>query len=132
MLNSVLWSKNTVNNTKRIIYNSLVQSVMLYGVETWALDRPHANKLLAAEMDHWRRTARKARMDKIRNQGIREIMKVNKNILEVIEERKLRWFGHIKRMGGDRIPKIILKRNAENRRRRGKPQEKWWMESEGT
>ena len=51
MLNSVLWSKNIVNKTKRIIYNSLVQSVMLYGAQTWTLDRPHASKLLATEMD---------------------------------------------------------------------------------
>ena len=30
-------------------------------------------------------------------------MKVDKNILEVIEERKLKWFGHVTRMGEDRI-----------------------------
>ena len=57
MLNSVLWNKNIVHNAKRIIYNSLIQSVMLYGAETWTLDRPHANKLLATEMDYWRRAA---------------------------------------------------------------------------
>ena len=51
-------------------------------------------------------------------------MKVDKNILEVIEERKLRWLGHIKRMGEDRIPKMILEWNSEGRRRIGKPQEK--------
>ena len=53
------------------------------------------------------------------------MMKVGKNILEVIEERKLIWFGHVTRMGEDRIPKIILEYNAEGRRRRGKPQKKW-------
>ena len=54
------------------------------------------------------------------------MMKVDKNVLEVIE-RKLRWFGHIKRMGEDRIPKMILEWNAEGRRRRRRrrPQEKW-------
>ena len=57
-------------------------------------------------------------------------MNVDKNILEVIDERKLRWFGHIKRMGEDKIPKMNLEWNSEGRRRRrrGKPQEKW-MES---
>ena len=52
-------------------------------------------------------------------------MKVDKNVHEVIEELKLRWFGHIPRMGEDRIPKMILEWNAEGRRRPGKPQEKW-------
>ena len=63
-------------------------------------------------------------MDKIRNQRIREAMEVDKNILEVIEERKLRWFGHFTRMEEDRIPKMIFEWNAEGKRRRGKPQEK--------
>ena len=67
-------------------------------------------------------------MDKIRHQRIREIMKVDKNILEVIEERKLRGFRHVKRMGEDRIPIMILEWNAEGRRRRGKPQKKWMDE----
>ena len=52
-------------------------------------------------------------------------MKVDNNILEVTEERELRWFGHIKRIGEGRIPKMILEWNAEGRRRRGNPQEKW-------
>ena len=63
-------------------------------------------------------------MDTIRNQRIREIMKLDKNILDVIEERKLRMFGHVTTMGEDRIPKMILEWNVEGRRRRGKTQEK--------
>jgi hypothetical protein len=49
-------------------------------------------------MDFWRRSARKSRKEKVRNGTIREIMEVGKNILEVIEEKRLRWFGHVKRM----------------------------------
>jgi hypothetical protein len=48
-------------------------------------------------MDFWR-SARKSRKEKVRNDTIREIMGVGKNILEVIEEKRLRWFGHVKRM----------------------------------
>jgi hypothetical protein len=49
-------------------------------------------------MDFWRRSARKLRKEKIRNVTIREIMEVGKNILEVTEEKRLQWFGHVKRM----------------------------------
>jgi hypothetical protein len=86
------------------MYQALVQSILLYGAETWTLNTQQASKLLATEMDFWRRFARKSRKEKVRNVTIREIMKVGKNILEVTEEKRLRWFGHIKRMPGNRLP----------------------------
>jgi hypothetical protein len=39
---------------------------------------------------------------------IREVMEVGKNILEVTEEKRLRWFGHVKRMPRNRLPLKIL------------------------
>jgi hypothetical protein len=65
-------------------------------------------KLLATEMDFWRRSARKSRKEKVRNGTIREITEMRKNILEVIEEKRLRWFGHVMRMPGNRLPLKIL------------------------
>jgi hypothetical protein len=93
-----LWSKTILHKTKKLIYQALVQSILLYGAETWTLNTQQANKLLATEMDFWRRSARKSRKEKARNGTIREIMEVGKNILEVIEDKRLRWFGHAKRM----------------------------------
>jgi hypothetical protein len=48
-------------------------------------------------MDFWRRSARKSRKEKARNVTIREVMVVRKNILEVTEEKRLRWFGHARK-----------------------------------
>jgi hypothetical protein len=73
-------------------------------------------------MDFWRRSARKSRKEKVRNVTIREIMKVGKNILEIIEEKRLRWFGHVKRMPGNRLPLNILEWEPEGTRR---PKERW-------
>jgi hypothetical protein len=44
------------------------------------------NKLLATEMDFWKRSVRKSRKGKVQNVTIREVMEGRKNILEVIEE----------------------------------------------
>jgi hypothetical protein len=76
-------------------------------------------------MDFWRRSARKSRKEKVRNGTIREIMEVKKNILEVIEEKRLRWFGHVRRMPGNRLPLKILEWEPEGTRRRGRPKERW-------
>jgi hypothetical protein len=52
-------------------------------------------------------------------------MEVVKNILEVTEEKRLRWFGYIKRMPGNRLPLKILEWEPEGTRRRGRPKERW-------
>jgi hypothetical protein len=76
-------------------------------------------------MDFWRRSVRKSRKEKVRNVTIREVMEVGKNILEVIEEKRLRWFGHVKRMPGNRLPLKVLEWEPEGTRRRGRPKERW-------
>jgi hypothetical protein len=76
-------------------------------------------------MDFWRRSARKSRKEKVRNVTIREVMEVGKNILEVIKDKRLRWFGHVKRMPGNRLPLKVLEWEPEGTRRRGRPKERW-------
>jgi hypothetical protein len=76
-------------------------------------------------MGFWRRSARKSRKEKVQNVTIREVMEVRKNILEVIEEKRLRWFGHVKRMPGNRLSLKVLEWEPEGTRRRGRPKERW-------
>ena len=66
---------------------------MLYGSETWTINTRQANKLMATDMDYWRRSTIKSKREKIRNADIKE--QVKKNVLEVIEDRQLRWYGHM-------------------------------------
>jgi hypothetical protein len=54
------------------------------------------------------RSVRKSRKEKVRNGTIREIMEVGKNILEATEEKRLRWFGHVKRMPRNRHAIAII------------------------
>ena len=36
-LNGIWWSKNIIRNRKKMIYNSMVKSVLTYGAEIWSL-----------------------------------------------------------------------------------------------
>ena len=47
MLNSLMWSSNILAKTKKIIYKTIVESVMIYGAETWTLNREQEGKLRA-------------------------------------------------------------------------------------
>jgi hypothetical protein len=62
--------------------------------------------------------------EKVRNVTIREVMEVGKNILEVIEEKRLRWFEHVKRMPGNRLPLKVLEWEPEGTQIRGRPKER--------
>jgi hypothetical protein len=54
MLNSILWSRNSLHGTKLTVYNAIVTSILTYGAETWTVKQKHRNKLLATEMDYLR------------------------------------------------------------------------------
>ena len=94
---------------------------MLYGVETWTLGRHQTNKLLSTE----REGSKDIEKEKITNLKFREIAIVQYHITEAIEQKLLRWFGHLKRMGNDRIPKMT-EWKAEGTRRRDKKNQ--WMD----
>jgi hypothetical protein len=69
-----LVEQNHPSQNQKLMYQALVQSILLYGAETWTLNTQQANKLLATEMDFWRRSAIKSRKEKVRNGTIRAIM----------------------------------------------------------
>jgi hypothetical protein len=76
-------------------------------------------------MDFCRRSTTKSRKEKVPNVIIREVMEVGKNILEVTEEKRLRWFGHVKRMLRNKLPLKMLEWEPEGTRRRGRPKQRW-------
>jgi hypothetical protein len=78
-------AKLSFTKPKKLIYQALVQSILLYGAGTWTLNTQQTNKLLGTDMEFWRKSAIKSRKEKVRNVTIREIMEVGKNILEVTE-----------------------------------------------
>ena len=45
-------------------------------------------------------------------------------IIETIRLNRLRWFGHVKRMEENRIPKIVVYMNLGTRLR-GRPRKRW-------
>ena len=46
-------------------------------------------------------------------------------IIETIRLNILRWFGHVQRMEGNRIPKRVLYMNLGTARLRGRPRNRW-------
>jgi hypothetical protein len=80
-------------------------------------------------MDGLRKSARKLRMERIKNDHIKETMGVKRkpDIIDIIEKKSLQWHGHVRRMSEERIPKLIMEWIPEERRKTGRPR-KTWME----
>ena len=76
-----------------------------------------------------RRSARKSIIERIKNEHIKEIMGVKEkpDITDIIERKRLQWYGHIKRMQDKRLPELIMEWIPGERRKRGCPR-KTWME----
>jgi len=53
-LNGVWLSKNITRNGKKMFYNSMVKSVLIYGAETWTLYEGDRRRINATEMDAFR------------------------------------------------------------------------------
>ena len=101
----------------------------MYGAEVWQIPTREIKKILSTEMDVLRRSARKSRMERIKNEHVKETMglKGKPDIIDIIEQKRLQWYGHVKRMPEERIPKLILDWLPRERRERGRPR-KTWME----
>jgi len=90
-LNSILWHKNITKNRKLYIYQTIIQSILVYGAEVCQIPTTEINKILSTEMDVLRRSAKRSRMERIKNESIKEIMGVKgkPDIIDIIEKKRL-------------------------------------------
>jgi len=101
----------------------------MYGAEVWQIPTREINEILSTEMDVLRRSARKSRTERIKNEHIKEIMGVKgePDIIDITDSKRLQRYGHVERMPENRIAKLIMEWIPRERRKRGRPR-KMWME----
>jgi ribonuclease HII len=87
-LNEVWWSKSITKNRKKMIYNSTVKSVLIYGAEIWNLYEDDKWRINATEMDALRRSIRTSKLDRKPNEIIRGKMDAQDMILDEITRKK--------------------------------------------
>jgi hypothetical protein len=76
-------------------------------------------------MSFWRRCCGLTLEDHIINDIIREIMETEGTLTDTIEAKQLKWYGHVKRMGEDRLPKKIYEWTLIERKKRGRTRSTW-------
>ena len=96
----------------------------MHGSESWVTNTKHKQIIQAAEMKFLRSVKRCSRLDRIRNENIREELKIY-NLNERIEENREKWKEHLNRMENERIPKIIRGYRPKGKRSLGRPRKRW-------
>ena len=64
------------------------------------------------------------RLDHIKNEDIRRRVRVTE-VNRKIQERRLRWYGHVQRREEDHVTRRTLEMEVEGRRARGRPRRRW-------
>ena len=79
-------------------------------------------------VDVLRRSARKSRIERIKNEHIKEIMGVKEkpDSIDIIERKRLQWYGHVKMMQEERLPKLIMAWIPGERRKRDVQEKSGW------
>jgi len=73
------------------------------------LRKEDERKILTAEMTWLGRLLRVTRRNKMRNETVRGMLHQETTlIIDRIRERRLKWFGHVSRMGSERLPTKVL------------------------
>ena len=88
------------------------------------MTKPLKSRVQAAEMKVLRVIKGVTRLDRLRNTDIRRDVGVM-SILDLNEESKMRWYGHVKRMEEARYPRKILEWTPDGRRPTGRPRLRW-------
>ena len=104
VLYPLLKDKYVPQKTKVIIYTTILRPVLTYGCEAWSLSKTTKDSVVAAEMRTLRLIRGVTRLHRLRNE-IRADLHVE-DILSYIERAQLRWFGHVKRMSPERLPRF--------------------------
>ncbi|KAJ4426630.1 hypothetical protein ANN_26428 [Periplaneta americana] len=126
LLSSSLLSKNL----KVRIYKTVILPVVLYGCETWTLTLREEHRLRVFENKVLRKIFGAKRDEvtgewrKLHNTELHALYS-SPDIIRNIKSRRLRWAGHVARMGESRNAYRVLVGRPEGKRPLGRPRRRW-------
>ena len=122
-MKSILTSKQITNKLKMRIARCYVYSILLYGSESWTLNKMMEDKINAFEMWVNRRIGHISWKEKKTNKAVLEKLGMKQDLLKEVKTRQLKYFGHIKRH--DSLLKNLLEGRVEGKRARGRQRYIW-------
>ncbi|KAL6564528.1 hypothetical protein OROMI_015978 [Orobanche minor] len=121
----VLCDPDMPHRLKGKFYRTAIRPALLYGTECWAVKQCHVQKMNVAEMRMLRWMCGHTKKDRLRNEVIREKVRVA-SIEDKMMENRLRWFGHVRRRPVDTPVRRLESWGTSNIvKGRGRPKKTW-------
>jgi hypothetical protein len=117
-------------NVKVKIYKTIILPVVLYGCETWSLTLREVNRLRVFENRILRRIFGPKRdevtgeLRKLHNEEL-HILYSSPDIIRQIKSSRMRWAGHVARMGEEGNVYSVSLGKREGKRPLGRPRRRW-------
>jgi len=126
----VLSSRLLSKNSKIKIYRTIILPVVLYGCETWSLTLREERKPRVFENMVLRRIFGPRREEvtgewrRLHNEELNDLYS-SPNIVRVIKSRRMRWAGHVARVGEESGVYRVFVGKPEGKRPLGRPRRRW-------
>ena len=110
--------------TKVCLVKAVVFPVVMYGCESWTLNKPECQRIDAFELWCWRRLLRVPWTARRSNQSILKEISPEYSLERLMLKLRLQYVGHLMRRTGS-LEKTLMLGKIEGRRRRGWQRMRW-------
>ena len=120
-----VWKSRVFGKTTKIrLFNTNVKSVLLYGAETWRMNKTRLKRIQTFVNQCLRKILRIQWMDKVSNNDLWERTSQIQIEVEILT-RRWGWLGHTLRKPNTNITRQALTWNTQCKRKRGRPKNTW-------
>ena len=123
-LDSILTSRDITLSTKVPLVKDMVFPGLMYGCESWTIEKAERRGIDAFELWCWRRLLRVPWTARRANQSILKEISPGCSLEGLMLKLKLQYFGHLMRRA-DSFQKTLMLGKTEGRRRRGRQRMRW-------
>ena len=121
----VIWNRNVSVPVKKVVFEAMVKSKMVYGSEVWWANKGEAARLETVQNDFLRWVCGYTRKDRMHVEDLR-VQVGMRSLQDSMCCKRLEWLGHLIRMDGNRLVSRVCEGKCKGKRGTGRPR---WMYS---